>query len=64
MHDLKIEIRPDGSVEILVEGYKGPDCEKLTKFLEEELGSVAERKHTEEYYEQPAEDQEQVKLGD
>ncbi|MCA9524111.1 MAG: DUF2997 domain-containing protein [Myxococcales bacterium] len=64
MHDLKIEITADGKVEILVDGYKGPDCVELTKWLEEQLGSVADRELTQEYYEEAEKEKDEIKLGD
>ena len=48
--DIVITIGPDGNVQISVEGVAGPDCIDFTKFLEDELGDVAERTHTSEYY--------------
>jgi len=53
MPKIEITIEPDGSTSIKVNGVKGKGCEALTKDLEEALGKVAERKHTNEYRERP-----------
>lgn len=62
--DIVIEIGPDGEVQISVEGVAGGDCLDFTKFLEDELGDVTERVHTNEYYQQEEEVEEQVKVGE
>jgi len=43
-------IRPDGSVEELVSGIQGPECEAITRAIEEALGNIAERKRTPSYF--------------
>ena len=48
--DIVITIGPDGNLQISVEGVAGKSCVDFTKFLEDELGDVAERTHTSEYY--------------
>jgi acylphosphatase len=48
---IKIYIRPDGEVEISVEGVKGRECTKLTEFLERELGEVTDKELKPAYYE-------------
>jgi Protein of unknown function (DUF2997) len=50
---LEYTIYPDGRVTQKVFGVKGPDCLKLTKEIEEELGVVISTEYTEEYYEEP-----------
>ncbi len=44
MKRIQIDIGPDGSVAIDAAGFSGPDCEQATRFLEEALGEVRERK--------------------
>ena len=39
-----------GDISLDVKGAKGPDCEKLTKELEEALGVVVERKKLPEFF--------------
>jgi hypothetical protein len=48
---IKIYIKPNGDVEISVEGVKGRECVKLTEFLERDLGEVTARKLKPAYYE-------------
>ena len=48
--ELEITITPEGETVIEVKGVKGNDCLKLTKSIEEELGSVKERKLKSDYY--------------
>jgi hypothetical protein len=47
---LEIEIDPDGNVRIETHGLKGEDCLEETESLEKQLGTVAERSKTSEYY--------------
>jgi hypothetical protein len=47
-----IRIRPDGEVELLVQGVRGPICLQLTALLEYGLGDIVERQPTNEYYEE------------
>ena len=51
MAEISIEIKPNGEVELKVDGVKGASCMDLTKFLEEALGEVVDRQHTSEYFE-------------
>jgi hypothetical protein len=44
MKTIRIDIAGDGTVAIDAAGFSGPDCEQATKFLEEALGQVRERK--------------------
>ena len=48
---LKVYIKPNGDVEISVEGVKGRECVKLTEFLEKGLGEITARKLKPAYYE-------------
>ncbi len=52
--EIEILINPDGSVSVEALGYEGPDCEEATKFLEQALGKVQERKRKPEYYRRTA----------
>jgi hypothetical protein len=40
---IEIILSPMGDIAIDAVGFKGADCEKATRFLEEALGSVAAR---------------------
>jgi hypothetical protein len=46
---IEIDVLPDGSIKIEGHGFKGPECEKATKFIEDALGKVSERKRKPEY---------------
>ena len=39
---IEIIISPTGEIQIDAVGFKGPDCEQATKFLEEALGVVGQ----------------------
>ena len=41
---ITVEVAPDGQVIVEVSGVQGPTCQALTKELEQELGSVKNRK--------------------
>ena len=47
---IEFTIRPDGTVEEKVSGVQGPECEDVTRAIENALGKVAERKHTASFY--------------
>ena len=47
---IEIIIAPTGEIQIDAVGFKGPDCEKATAFLEEALGVVGKRVKKPEYY--------------
>ncbi len=47
---IEIIITPTGEIEIDAVGFKGPDCEKATKFLEEALGVVGQKIKKPEYH--------------
>ena len=40
---IEIIIRTTGEIQIDAVGFKGPDCEKATRFLEEALGVVGQK---------------------
>ena len=46
---LEILISPTGEIQIDAIGFKGPDCEQATRFLEEALGAVQVRQRKPEY---------------
>jgi hypothetical protein len=47
---IEIIIAPTGEIQIDAVGFKGPDCEKATKFLEEALGVVKQKTKKPEYH--------------
>ncbi len=47
---IEIIVSPIGEVFIDAVGFKGPDCEKATKFLEEALGVVGQKVKKPEYH--------------
>lgn len=46
---IEIIVSPMGDISIDAVGFKGADCEKATRFIEEALGSVAKRNRKPEY---------------
>ena len=61
--EIEFTIGPDGDVSFEVKGVKGPDCQDLTRGLEEELGVVTARRKTAEYYEEVSEE-DSVSVGE
>jgi hypothetical protein len=47
---IEIIIGVTGEIKIDAIGFKGPDCEKATQFLEEALGSVNQKAKKPEYH--------------
>ena len=47
---IEIIIGPTGEITIDAVGFKGADCEKATKFLEEALGVIGGRTRKADYY--------------
>ena len=47
---IEIIIGTTGEIQIDARGFKGPDCEKATKFLEEALGVVGQKVKKPEYH--------------
>jgi hypothetical protein len=45
-----IIVSPIGDISIDAVGFKGPDCEKATRFLEEALGVVGKKVKKPEYH--------------
>jgi hypothetical protein len=59
---IEIVISPIGEVQIDAVGFKGADCEKATKFLEEALGIICQKQKKPEYHQRNV-SQHQQKLG-
>lgn len=51
---IRFRIRTDGRVEELVEGLQGSGCEQLTERIEQQLGSLQQRRSTSEAYQAAA----------
>ena len=49
---IKFKIRQDGTVTEEVIGVVGPNCENLTKRIEDKLGNVLQREQKPSYYQQ------------
>ena len=47
---IEIVIGTSGEIQIDAVGFKGPDCDKATKFLEEALGVVGQKTKKPEYH--------------
>ncbi len=47
--EIEIEILPDGTIKSVVKGVAGPDCDGLTKWLDE-LGDCVSDEKTPDYY--------------
>jgi acylphosphatase len=43
-------IKPDGTIEVSVEGVIGHDCKNLTKEIEKSIGKTIKEQKTSEYY--------------
>lgn len=52
MQQIEIQVDHDGNVTVHVEGVKGEECIRITKALEEALGSVTDRSFCAEYFEE------------
>jgi len=48
--EIEFIIKPDGTVEEIVRGVSGPDCEALTSGIEDALGEVDKRERTGDYF--------------
>ena len=46
---IEVTVSPKGEILIDAIGFKGADCEKATRFLEEALGVVAQKQRKPEY---------------
>ncbi len=47
---IEIIVHPNGELKIDAMGFQGSDCEKATKFLEEALGTVGDKRKKPEYH--------------
>ena len=47
---IEVIVSPQGEVKIDAIGFKGPDCEKATRFLEQALGVINNRVKKPEYH--------------
>ena len=47
---IRYSIKPNGTVQEIVEGVKGHSCDTLTKAIEEALGTVETHMHTPDYF--------------
>lgn len=54
---IEIIVQSDGSLKIDAVGFKGADCDKATRFLEQALGKVSGRQKKPEYYQQAKQQQ-------
>ena len=59
---IEIIVSPIGYISIDAVGFKGPDCEQATKFLEEALGVVGKKSKKPEYHQQ-SKTRKQQKIG-
>jgi hypothetical protein len=59
---IEIIIGTTGEIQIDAVGFKGPDCEKATQFLEEALGVVGQKTKKPEYHQRSTRTNQQ-KLG-
>jgi hypothetical protein len=59
---IEIIITPQGEVQIDAVGFKGPDCERATAFLEEAMGTVGSKTKKPEFH-QSTKRAHQQKLG-
>lgn len=50
---MEISILPSGEVKIAVKCVPGAACEAVSAAIESSLGSIKDRVHTSEYYEEP-----------
>lgn len=47
---IEVTISPNGELSIDAVGFKGPDCEQATQYLEEALGTVGTKAKKPEYH--------------
>jgi hypothetical protein len=57
---IEIIIGPSGEIKIDAIGFKGPDCEQATRFLEKALGVVGQKTKKPEFHQRTQQTQ---KLG-
>lgn len=59
---IEVNVSPKGEVQIDAVGFKGADCEKATRFLEEALGVTTNRVKKPEYHQsRTAQNQQRVR---
>ncbi|NBR88271.1 MAG: DUF2997 domain-containing protein [Verrucomicrobia bacterium] len=56
---IEITVSPMGDIHIEGVGFKGADCEAATRFLEEALGQVGQRRRKPEFHQQARSTQQQ-----
>jgi hypothetical protein len=56
---IEIIVTPTGEITINAIGFKGTDCEKATKYLEEALGKVGRKVKKPEYHQRQQNKREQ-----
>lgn len=49
MRAIEIIIDPQGGLQIEAVNFRGPDCEQATRFLEEALGTIRQRRRKPAY---------------
>jgi hypothetical protein len=52
MQEMEIRVDQDGNVAIHVQGVKGEECTRITKAIEDALGSLTDRTLSGEFYEE------------
>lgn len=62
MKTIEIIVSPIGDISIDAVGFKGADCEKATKFLEEALGIAGQKQKKPEYHQRNVSNRQQ-RLG-
>ncbi|APB34069.1 hypothetical protein GlitD10_1743 [Gloeomargarita lithophora Alchichica-D10] len=50
METMEFVIRPDGRVEMQVQGIAGTECTQVSHLIEQDLGQVTQREWTAEYF--------------
>lgn len=60
---MEIEILPSGEVKLTVKCVPGAACEAVSAAIEQSLGTVKDRQHTSEYYEEPVTETQHVGRG-
>ena len=50
MRSIQVIVDAQGGIQIEALDFKGPDCEAATKFLEEALGEIKQRRRKAEYH--------------
>ena len=50
MRTIEVIVDPQGGIQIEAVNFRGPDCEQATRFLEEALGTVTNKRKKPEYH--------------